>query len=148
MSDKNTLPSAAYLWGLSMVAPNEAVMGALLAMAKLWGCTDVGYDAIPRKRKLRADDIRHKNPGRPVGVSVANRKAPAKVMKAFLAGLKDDRFATKDFREAMVKAGWRSTNQIHDAINEAAKEGLIKRHQVGTYLRLGRKIKTLKKEAA
>jgi hypothetical protein len=123
-------------------------MGALLAMAKLWGCEDIGFDAIPRKQKLKPDDKRRLGKGRPPGASVANRKAPEKVMKAFLAGLKEDKFRTKDFAAVMKKAGWTAQTQIHDAINEAVKEGLIKRHKLGTYLRLGTTIKTMKKEAS
>jgi hypothetical protein len=112
------------------------------------GAESGGFDALPRKQKHKPSDKQRQATGRPVGASVSNRKAPAKVMQAFLAGLKEDRFATKDFSAAMKKAGWASTNQVHAAINEATKEGLIKRHKLGTYLRLGKKIRTLKKEAA
>lgn len=147
-------PVLGHTWGVSMIAPNEAVLGALLAMAKLWGCADVGYDIIKEKA---AKPDHEKNPknvaaGRKGGLAKkggkGKRRAPsAVVVKSFFAQHKGARFATKDLGRMFAKYGYHTATTLHNAIHVLIADGKIKKIGRGVYVRLA-KVAVAKKEAA
>jgi hypothetical protein len=147
-------PVTGHQWGVSMVAPNEAVLGAILAMAKLWGCMNVGYDIIKHPKQPHEKNPANVAAGKKGGKARAKnmgkkRKPPAQIVKAFFAKHKGARFEIKDLRKDFERVGYVAPTPLHNAINQLIADKKIKRIGTGVYVRLSKITDaSAKKEAA
>lgn len=149
------LPTSGFLWGLSCIAPNEAVMGAVLGMMKVYGCSQIGFEQIKikpaEKNPLNVEAGKKSAAARAKAKGSARfdkRKPPAAVTAAFLKTVKvGERFQVARLLKAMTKAGHTSNSAPYAAINLLIKDKVIKRVGTGEYERLSN-VTPIKKEAA